>query len=155
MKISLLLNLTSILSIISFCSCDNCGLKNQSQKSTEQTETITLKSGLKYKTLQHGHGSIVPKTGQKVSVHYTGWIGENGKRGKKFDSSIDHGKKFTFTIGIGQVIKGWDEGVVSMKVGEKRELTIPYNLAYGERGIPGAIPPKSTLIFEVELLEIF
>lgn len=115
---------------------------------------VSLPSGLRYKTLKEGTGSRNPEAGNRVTVHYAGWLGENDEPGKKFDSSVDRGQKFTFTIGIGQVIKGWDEGVMSMKVGEKRRLYIPYNLAYGERGIPGVIPPKSTLIFDVELFNI-
>lgn len=91
-----------------------------------------------------------PETGQTVSVHYTGWLTD----GTKFDSSVDRGQPFQFGLGLGQVIKGWDEGVAQMKVGEKAKLTIQPEKAYGEQGFPGAIPPNSTLVFEVELLEI-
>jgi FKBP-type peptidyl-prolyl cis-trans isomerase len=88
------------------------------------------------------------KKGQTVSVHYTGWLAD----GKKFDSSKDHGQPFSFALGRGQVIQGWDEGVVGMKVGGRRKLTIPPEMGYGKQGFPGAIPPDSTLVFEVELL---
>ncbi|MCB1198448.1 MAG: FKBP-type peptidyl-prolyl cis-trans isomerase [Bdellovibrionota bacterium] len=87
---------------------------------------------------------------QKVSVHYTGWL----TNGTKFDSSIDRGTPFEFVVGQGSVIQGWDQGLVGMKVGGKRKLTIPSHLAYGERGAGGVIPPNATLIFEIELLDV-
>jgi FKBP-type peptidyl-prolyl cis-trans isomerase FkpA len=90
------------------------------------------------------------QAGKMVDVHYTGWL----TNGKKFDSSVDRGKPFSFKLGASQVIKGWDQGVQGMKVGGKRKLTIPPAMAYGERGFPGAIPPNSTLVFEVELLGV-
>lgn len=105
-------------------------------------------SGLKYEDLVEGTGES-PRPGQTVVVHYTGTL-ENGK---KFDSSLDRGRPFEFAIGQGRVIKGWDEGVMSMKVGGKRRLIIPPALGYGNRDL-GVIPPNSTLIFEVELLEL-
>mgnify|MGYP001571782313 CR=1 FL=1 len=106
-------------------------------------------SGLKLVELVPGQGPS-PKTGQKVTVHYTGTFQD----GKKFDSSVDRGQPFSFTLGVGQVIKGWDEGVATMKVGEKRKLLIPSQLGYGASGAGGIIPPNTDLIFEVELLTI-
>jgi FKBP-type peptidyl-prolyl cis-trans isomerase FkpA len=112
-------------------------------------EEITTPSGLKYVDLVIGAGES-PKSGQMVTVHYTGTL-ENGT---KFDSSVDRGQPLVFPIGVGRVIKGWDEGVMSMKVGGKRKLIIPSDLAYGASGRPPRIPPNSTLIFEVELLGV-
>jgi FKBP-type peptidyl-prolyl cis-trans isomerase len=104
---------------------------------------------LEIQDIKIGTGSS-PKRGQIVVVHYTGWL----TNGKKFDSSVDRGRPFEFAIGIGKVIKGWDEGVMTMKVGGKRKLTIPPEMAYGKRGAGSIIKPNSTLIFEVELLSI-
>jgi len=106
-------------------------------------------SGLKYDDLQEGDGPVAA-AGQRVSVHYTGWLTD----GRKFDSSLDRDTPFDFSLGAGQVIRGWDEGVQGMKVGGKRKLTIPPQLGYGARGAGGVIPPNATLVFEVELLEI-
>merc|ERR1712070_467455 len=97
-----------------------------------------------------GDGVTFPKAGQKLQMHYTGTLED----GSKFDSSRDKGKPFGFQIGVGQVIKGWDEGVMGMSVGERANLTCTYDYAYGERGYPPVIPPKATLIFDVELLKI-
>ena len=110
-------------------------------------------SGLKYQDLKEGTGAK-PNTGQTCEMHYTGWLWEDGKKGKKFDSSVDRGQTFEFPIGARRVIKGWDEGVATMKVGGKRLLLIPAELAYGERGAGGAIPPGATLLFEVELISV-
>lgn len=106
-------------------------------------------SGLKYEDLTVGDGDQA-SAGQRVSVHYTGWLLE----GEKFDSSLDRGQPFQFTLGKGMVIRGWDEGVTGMKVGGKRRLTIPSQLGYGSRGAGGVIPPNATLVFDVELLDI-
>ena len=107
----------------------------------------TTKSGLQFIEIQEGTGAS-PATGNKVTVHYTGYL----TSGKKFDSSVDRNQPFTFVIGYGQVIKGWDEGVASMKVGGKRKLIIPSELGYGTRGAGTAIPPSAELIFDVELI---
>ncbi len=110
---------------------------------------VTTPSGLKYDDLKAGTGAEA-KAGQTVSVHYTGWLTD----GKKFDSSVDRGQPFEFPLGMGRVIKGWDEGVQGMKVGGKRKLTIPPGLGYGTRGAGGVIPPNATLVFDVELLGV-
>ena len=119
-------------------------LKDMSDDAVVQTA-----SGLGYVDLVDGQGAR-PAAGDSVSVHYTGWL----KDGTKFDSSVDRGQPFEFAIGRGRVIRGWDEGVASMKVGGKRKLIIPAHLGYGERGAGGVIPPGATLIFEVELLGV-
>jgi FKBP-type peptidyl-prolyl cis-trans isomerase len=93
-------------------------------------------------------------SGQRVTVHYTGWLDNNGNKGAQFDSSRERNEPFAFSLGRGQVIKGWDQGVAGMKVGGKRKLTIPPDLGYGARGAGGAIPPNATLLFEVELLGV-
>jgi peptidylprolyl isomerase len=114
----------------------------------------TSPSGLKWVDTKEGTGAS-PKTGQICVMDYTGWLWENGAKGKKFDSSVDRGTPFEFPIGQGRVIKGWDEGVATMKVGGKRTLLIPPQLGYGSRGVGnGLIPPNSTLVFEVELIAI-
>jgi peptidylprolyl isomerase len=123
--------------------------------STAQTSgsTVTTPSGLKINDTQVGTGAT-PRSGQICVMHYTGWLYENGAKGKKFDSSIDRGRPFEFPIGTGRVIRGWDEGVATMKVGGKRTLIIPPELGYGARGAGGVIPPNATLLFEVELLDV-
>jgi peptidylprolyl isomerase len=116
---------------------------------SDDDAVVQTASGLGYVDLVDGQGAR-PAAGDSVSVHYTGWL----KDGTKFDSSLDRGQPFEFAIGRGRVIRGWDEGVASMKVGGKRKLIIPAHLGYGERGAGGLIPPGATLIFEVELLGV-
>lgn len=111
----------------------------------------TTASGLGIQDIEVGTGDLAT-AGARVQVHYTGWLYENGAAGKKFDSSKDRGQPFSFALGAGHVIKGWDEGVAGMKVGGKRHLLIPAELGYGARGAGGVIPPNATLLFEVELL---
>ena len=115
--------------------------------------TMTTPSGLKMQDSKVGTGAT-PKAGQICVMHYTGWLYENGTKGKKFDSSVDRGQPFEFPLGRRQVIGGWDEGVATMKVGGKRTLIIPPELGYGARGAGGIIPPNATLIFDVELLDV-
>ena len=109
----------------------------------------TTPSGLQYDDLLVGEGAVA-QAGQFVSVHYTGWL----TNGRKFDSSLDRGDPFSFHLGQGQVIAGWDEGVQGMQIGGKRKLTIPPDLGYGRDGAGGVIPPDATLVFEVELLGV-
>jgi FKBP-type peptidyl-prolyl cis-trans isomerase len=118
-------------------------------KPKQEPKVTTTKSGLKYTDETVGTGKEA-KSGDTVDVHYTGWL----KDGTKFDSSKDRGKPFSFPLGAGRVIKGWDEGVAGMKEGGKRKLIIPAELGYGARGAPGAIPPNAELTFEVELLKV-
>lgn len=121
--------------------------------SAQSAKPLTTSSGLQMIDTQAGTGAQ-PKQGQTAVVHYTGYLNDNGKKGKKFDSSVDRGQPFEFPVGAGRVIKGWDEGVGSMKVGGKRTLIIPPQLGYGERGAGNVIPPNATLIFDVELLGV-
>ncbi|PLY01620.1 MAG: peptidylprolyl isomerase [Desulfuromonas sp.] len=114
---------------------------------------ITTDSGLRYEELSIGNGAVaVP--GKVVEVHYTGWLDADGKKGQKFDSSVDRGRPFSFPLGQGRVIRGWDEGVAGMKVGGKRTLYIPSRLGYGARGAGRVIPPNADLIFDVEVLGV-
>jgi peptidylprolyl isomerase len=116
-------------------------------------KTMTTASGLQIIDSTVGTGAT-PKPGQICVMHYTGWLYEDGKKGKKFDSSVDRNEPFEFPIGQRKVIGGWDEGVATMKVGGKRTLIIPPELGYGARGAGGVIPPNATLMFDVELLGV-
>lgn len=144
--------------LLNGCSCEMA--KKETPKEEPKTEVAQsamqeTASGLKYEVLQAA-AADAPKAeaGKQVKVNYTGWLEENGAQGAKFDSSADHGAPFTFTVGAGQVIKGWDEAVSMMAVGEKARFTVPSTLAYGEQGVEGSIPANANLIFEVELLEV-
>lgn len=151
------------LHVLYFLSCTSFFLFGESQKSWQQHDIqkqkvvaiarVKTDSGLQYEIIREGSGKS-PACGNQVTVHYTGWLDYNGQPGKKFDSSVDRQRQFTFIIGIGQVIKGWDEGVMTMKVGEKRRLYIPARLGYGARGVGDRIPPHADLIFDVELINI-
>jgi FKBP-type peptidyl-prolyl cis-trans isomerase len=155
-KLFLLPAIFAILALASGCgSSEKSGASTASGTSSPSSpakvtgEPKTTPSGLQYWDIVTGTGeTAVP--GKPVSVHYTGWL----TSGEKFDSSVDRGKPFVFTLGAGQVIKGWDEGVAGMKAGGKRQLRIPPSLGYGENGAGGVIPPNATLIFDVELIEV-
>lgn len=140
--------LTAILIAALMTGCREKGEKMNMEKSPGLEKVFTTESGLRIIDLEIGAGES-PKKGDKVSVHYTGTL-ENGE---KFDSSLDRGTPFEFYLGLGKVIKGWDEGVATMKVGGKRKLIIPPDLGYGARGAGGVIPPNATLVFEIELLD--
>ncbi|KKP35928.1 MAG: Peptidyl-prolyl cis-trans isomerase [candidate division TM6 bacterium GW2011_GWF2_32_72] len=149
MKKQVLLSITAI-SLLATTGC--LGEKEKNSKEKEMIQTTA--SGLKFEILQAApKDAKKPLPKQIVTVHYTGWLDDNGKPGKKFDSSVDRGEKFQFPIGVGMVIKGWDEGVLDMQLGEKRRLIIPANLGYGSRGAGAIIPPNATLIFDVELFD--
>ncbi|MEM8603702.1 MAG: FKBP-type peptidyl-prolyl cis-trans isomerase [Cyanobacteria bacterium P01_F01_bin.86] len=125
-----------------------CQFLNRNVPETAVSEgVVTTESGLQYEDIVTGTG-VMPEVGQQVTVHYTGTLED----GSKFDSSRDRNQPFVFTLGVGQVIKGWDEGVASMRVGGQRKLIIPPDLGYGAQGAGGVIPPNATLLFDVELL---
>lgn len=128
-------------------------IESYSTSGNTMNNRIKTASGLEYEIIQEGNGES-PKVGQQVTVHYTGWLNNNGEPGKKFDSSVDRGEPFVFPIARGYVIRGWDEGVITMKLGEKRRLYIPATLGYGSRGAGAVIPPNAALIFDVELLKL-
>jgi len=119
----------------------------------DMDKAVISSTGLRVLDTKVGTGAVAA-SGKICVMHYTGWLWEMGKKGKKFDSSKDHGQPFAFPLGSGQVIRGWDEGVEGMKVGGKRTLVIPPELGYGARGAGGAIPPNAWLIFDVELLDV-
>ena len=122
-------------------------------KPAQAAGEVTTPSGLRIIDVKPGTGPV-PHAGQTVTVNYTGWLFVDGKKGKKFDSSLDRGEPFSFTLGQGQVIKGWDEGLATMHVGGKRTLIIPPDLGYGASGAGSDIPPGATLIFDVDLLSV-
>ena len=150
--LSVLLSIV-VAAVLSVASAIAQDTKPAEPEKKSESKMIKTASGLQYEDTKVGTGAT-PKAGQTCVMHYTGWLWENGAKGKKFDSSLDRGTPFSFPLGQGRVIKGWDEGVASMKVGGKRTLLIPPDLGYGSRGAGGVIPPNATLIFEVELLEV-
>lgn len=116
-------------------------------------ERTTTQSGLIYIDTETGEGEMA-RAGDTAEVHYTGWLYQGGQKGRKFDSSHDRGQTFSFPLGVGRVIRGWDEGVAGMREGGKRTLIVPPELGYGRAGAGGVIPPNSTLLFEVELIDV-
>ncbi len=151
-KIFSLIGVILIVLMISGCvkgaNNEGADIDAPSEENVEEQVVVEPETTLQVEIIQEGTGDRQVEQNDVISVHYVGTLTD----GSKFDSSIDRGEPFTFTVGIGQVIKGWDQGTQGMKVGEKRKLTIPANLAYGEQGSGAVIPPNSTLIFEVELV---
>jgi FKBP-type peptidyl-prolyl cis-trans isomerase FkpA len=153
-KVALLLSIALAATLAaSSASADEKKPNAASEEKKSESKMIKTASGLQYEDTKVGTGAS-PVKGQTCVMHYTGWLWENGAKGKKFDSSLDRGTPFSFPLGQGRVIKGWDEGVATMKVGGKRTLLIPPDLGYGSRGAGNVIPPNATLVFEVELLEV-
>ena len=148
---SFLLAGIAAIALVAFPAAGDEKSKTGAEKEKSESKMQRLPSGLQYEDVKVGTGAT-PKTGQTCVMHYTGWLWENGAKGAKFDSSVDRGQPFEFPLGQGRVIKGWDEGVATMKVGGKRNLLIPPALGYGARGAGTVIPPNATLLFEVELL---
>ena len=129
-----------------------CAQKGNTKKTMEQPKEMTTTSGLKVQ-FQSQNGKEKPSAGDKVTVHYTGYLYENGQKGKKFDSSVDRGTPFSFQLGVGQVIPGWDEGIAQLNKGAKATLYIPSSLAYGNQAAGDKIAPNSCLVFTVELVD--
>lgn len=151
MKIRYLM--TAVLAITLVAACSKT--PEPADEKAVNDVAVSAGSGMIVRKLKNGHGRAA-QPGDFVTVHYTGWLYDEaapGQRGKKFDSSVDRGQKFQFPLGAGRVIKGWDEGVAGMLIGETRELTIPPDMGYGERGAGAVIPPGATLVFEVELFD--
>jgi len=151
---SLVLFATTVALVLSLVGLTEGRAASRGQVDEAQKKKMTkTESGLQYLDEKEGTGEA-PKTGQVCVMHYTGWLWVDDAKGKKFDSSKDRGQPFEFRLGVGDVIKGWDEGVASMKAGGKRQLLIPPELGYGRRGAGRVIPPNATLLFEVELLGV-
>lgn len=154
------LSIVGLIGMVSFCRKNDCKELLMScfcccSHDKEDKKELVTATGLRHVVLVAApEGARQAQAGDVVKVHYTGWLSNNGQPGALFDSSVKRGQPFIFELGARNVIAGWDEGVALMKVGEKRRLIIPGNLAYGEQGFPGVIPPNATLIFDVELLEI-
>lgn len=161
-----IIRLMTVLFVILAIAACNKPASDPAEKATEaapvaatenpNAESVEIVPGLDMRILREGDGAVA-ESGQIAVVHYTGWLYDESavdKRGTKFDSSVDRGQHFQFPLGAGRVIRGWDQGVVGMKEGEKRELTIAPEMAYGERGAGAVIPPGSTLVFEVELARV-
>lgn len=143
----------TLMAIVTALALSGAIFPNHPALAEQGSSMTTTSSGLQYEDTVVGTGAT-PKTGQTCVMHYTGWLYKDGEKGAKFDSSLDRGKPFEFPIGMGRVIKGWDEGVATMKIGGKRTLIIPPELGYGARGAGGVIPPNATLMFDVELLGV-
>jgi len=152
--------LVNILAMSTLFVHSNCRENQQNNErknhvNSQQHKVQTTPSGLKIEMLESSGNAKKAQAGKKVTVHYTGWLMlPNGEKGQKFDSSFDHNAPFSFVLGTGKVIKGWDEGIAYLAVGDKARLIIPANLAYGTRSVGNIIPANSTLIFDVELVEV-